>query len=701
MTHEPRTIDDIYEELRDGLKGRIAKLTNFTETSFNFVWTRAFATEVRELELRALNSEFAGWVDYAGGPITEDDLERLGIEDSVTPEELESFTDDENLEELVKIVGVERDEGSPASGTVDIETDVSRDVTITEGIEVATEPDLNGASLTYEVTYGDDESPVESPSGQTTAADVPIEAVEVSTEYNVPANTISRFPSPPIGLTGVNNPESVDGGREAESNDSLRDRAKNAVLEQAGGGTVEGIRGFVISNVEGLNQGDVLLEEFTDPCPPYVDVIVDGGTESEVLDAIEQSRPVAIKHNLVRPEVTQIGVDAALNGTDVNDSFVRQEIEDYLLELGLGEPFYEDEVIRRIMNSDNNILNIEQLRTTIDRATNETFTFDDTVSTYELQYTYADNGNITVVDDSGDTYEEDTDFQVVSLTTGGNPKVIDWSINAVTPDDEELFFVDYDVQSPANIVRDETNTMNFGLSDTFTYDPTTEDFYRLSEVPFDSSVSISGFTKGTDYTVESRPEDDVSDTFVYLSGKDDYRLDYTTSLSTETVTDEGGTTYSQGSDYDIVDTDGDGRLDTLRWLGGGSSPAADSEFTIEYQSDNYIPQSIVWDTNESTPNSAEQFTVNYDQAFYDTQYEIVDAPDDVIEDETTATYTEDTEYEFADYSADGENDGVLWIDGQTTPSGGEDFYLTYTSEGNRVFEVRQKADPGSVTVTTQ
>lgn len=122
MTHEPRTKDEIYESLRASLTGKITKLTNFTDRSFNYVWTQAFAEEIRELEVLAVVSELAGWIDYTGGPITEDDLEQLDIETDVTAEEVNEFMQDDYLDEYIKIVGVSRLEGSRATGSVTFTT---------------------------------------------------------------------------------------------------------------------------------------------------------------------------------------------------------------------------------------------------------------------------------------------------------------------------------------------------------------------------------------------------------------------------------------------------------------------------------------------------------------------------------------------------------------------------------------------------
>jgi len=173
MTHEPRTQEEIYESLRSSLTGQIAKLTNFTDRSFNFVWTQAFAEEVRELEVLAVVSELAGWIDYTGGPITEDDLEQLDIADDITAEEVNEFMKDDYLDEYVKIVGVTRLPGSRATGDVTFTTQ-SANTEIPSGTRVSTVPDSDGNTIDFLTT-----EQAETSTGVTTVTDVPIQAVDV------------------------------------------------------------------------------------------------------------------------------------------------------------------------------------------------------------------------------------------------------------------------------------------------------------------------------------------------------------------------------------------------------------------------------------------------------------------------------------------------------------------------------------------
>lgn len=714
MTHNPRTEDNIYQSLKSSLTGKIGKLTNFTERSFNYVWTRAFASDLRELEMKVLASELSGWIDYSGGPLTQQDLEDLGIEDEVDVSDLEPFLTDEQLEQFVKIVGVSRLPGSRATGSVTITTRTGEDVTIDEGTVVGTRPQEDGDNFRFETTEQAD-----APVGTTTVADVSIQAIEVGPDYNVPADSIVRFESPPIGVTGVTNPEATDGGEGEETNAELRERAKNAVAEQSGGGTVEGIKGFIVSNVEGVREGDVILEEFPeggdgpDGLAPYVDVIVDGGVEQQVLDAIEESRPAAIRHELVRPEVAQIRIDAALNGTDIDKFRVEENLEEYLLALGISDTFYKNQIIKQIMRSDEDILNIGQLELYVQRVTNETFTFDTTQDRYDLEYTH--NGDdVTVTDEDGTTYVEGSneDYELINVARPSNTDyfdTIEWKGND-EPDNGDEFFIDYDVNQETRLVRDEQQVFDASASNTFQYD-TSETDYELVHAPIPSTLSVTDpeaartYTEGTDYDLVSVVGQDEVDTFEYQSGRREYQLDYSTEASSVSITDASGDSYTQGTDYTVVDKDADGLSETIRWDTSNTTPDAEERFTVNYSRQNGIPQTIRWNTSNTTPSDNEAFDVSYEQRVYSTDLEIVDAPNDKIVDASGDSFTEDTDYEFVDYNADGEDDAVSWIDpsstSATSPDDGETYYLTYYTEGDLNFSNRQKADPGSISVTVQ
>lgn len=571
MTSEPRTQSEIYNSLRNSLTGKIAKLTNFTDRSFNYVWTQAFSQQVRELEVKALASEFAGYIDYAGGPITEEQLEDLDLDDDVDVEEINELMDDQQLDELVKIVGVSRDEGAKATGEVTFTTQTPL-TTMPEGTRVTTPPDSSGETIDFLTTQE-----VQTIDGETNISGVPIEAIEVGEEYNVTSNNITRVSNPPVGVRSVNNPISTTGGEDREENDELRARAKNAVGGASEGGTVEGIKSYLRNTIGPVSDTDVVIDEFTDVQPPYVDVIVDGGLDQEVKNAIEFSRPTGIRHNLVRPEVVEIGVEAQLQGSDVNYVTVENAVTDFLLNLGIGDTFYKDALIREIMTSDDDIINIERLDASVQEVNNETFLYTNSQSDYPLDFTLEDtNGSISISDADGVSYDRGSDYTVEDQTGDGWPETIVWG-GGNTPADNTSFYVNYDVTVPdqtlpeneydIDLVRDERFTFSLGEVDTFEFD-TGDPTYNLDAVPFDGTLTVEDdattvYTQKIDWQLIPQTNNPDTDIFEYSSGTTDYALTDQYSIGDISINDNDENIYIQGGDYIVEDTDGDSIPDTV------------------------------------------------------------------------------------------------------------------------------------------
>jgi len=573
MVQEPRDTDSIYTDLKNRLTGKIQGLTNFTRNSFNWVWTRAFSQEFRDFEVQKLAIQLSGWVDYAGGDVTEDDLRDLGIEDSVSPEELNQYLDDIDLNNLVNIVNIERDEGSKSVATKEVTENEEHtydtgstnhpkyelDETLMENFDsdngiIEVTGIVNGSDFTFEkdvhfkegtvgnqarknaidwspaisnnretpdsgtvfeVTYesagnrllvsvSDDGAVIPEGTGFGTLPDnngeylryestreftpktgadnvyVEAEAEEVGSEYNVGSGSIQYLPNPPIRVTGVEQPEATFGGVDEESNDELRERAKNAIVESSGGGTVGGVEGYILENTDA---SFVVVDEFYDgenssqlsgisfDGVPYADVVIEGGTTSEIQTAIDESHPSGVKHRLIRPTRYGVRVNATLQGTDIDTDLTEDRITDYVSGRGIGENIYRDQLIKNIMNSDDDIINLSDLRVTLwessDNQYGEQHTFESGTLEYPLNTVDAENGldnrddfdnsepgivEVNYIDGNGDIqqltegtdYEEDTDGS-------GNPVITfdindDSSAEGTTPPNGNKFFVRYAIR---------------------------------------------------------------------------------------------------------------------------------------------------------------------------------------------------------------------------------------------------------------
>ena len=682
---QPRTIQDVFTSMRSSLSNKIAKLTNFTPNSFNFVWTRAFSSEIRELEVQALASQLSGFIDYAGGPITDEDISRLGLQDSVTAEELNEYMVDSDLDQLVSILGVSRLSGSRATGEVDITTE-SGETTIPEGTVVTTEPDSAGNVTAFRTTETASTS-----SGATIVTNVEIQALEAGEEFNIPAGQINSVRNPPIGLVAVTNPSATEGGTSEESNQSLRQRAKEAVEWSSEGGTVSGITSFIERTVEGVDSGDVFLDEFTEQQPPFVDVVVSGGLEEELLPAIEASRPAGITHNLARPQNIVLGADANVVTGELTDAQKQQlqtealEItETFLNNLDIGEDMVLDSLSLAVANGisfGNNIFDIDRLSLYYERSVNEEFEYDtsrvDAEQAYRLDFTYDNvNGISAVRDSAGNDFTENVDYQIINTTPDGIPDTIQWIPQAgTTPEDrrdssafpdvvDTRFFVDYDIsvadetkpqnRYTINTERDQTFTFLPSRVDTFTFEAN-DTVYNTSNVPFEDDIRVSQ-------------------------------------------------AYRQGEDFNLVDSNGDGILDAIEWDALSSSPDDGTVFSVVYDGfsetftfddqqsvyvlSNPVISEFVFIQDETQEEyqkyidwqlaplqefaQEDVFTFNSSQPNY-TLTKDVDVDFVTVQDENNVLYVRGEDYVTTDNDGDGFDDTITWgvsVAGAVSDDGG-------------------------------
>jgi len=142
--------------------------------------------------------------------------------------------------------------------------------------------------------------------------------------------------------------------------------------------------------------------------------------------------------------------------------------------------------------------------------------------------------------------------------------------------------------------------------------------YVLDKAPVDEVQSIQGtdqngtsrtFSNGVDYELTAL-DDTVSDQFEYEPEQQYYLLRYDPLQGSTTVTDSDGTTYIEGSDYLIVESD-EHYGDSLEWKDGGARPSDDQLFTVEY--DISIKNCVIsWQTDGANlPQAGSEFYVTY------------------------------------------------------------------------------------------
>lgn len=369
MPYSPDTQNEIFESVQERVIGRTEKLTHFEEGSLNHVLGyHAFAGYFSLYEHALLAMQFSAWIDTAGGPINEDDLIQRGLNpDRINLPLLNSYMDDEDLESLALQNSVERDPGDRAEGEVMFMTESDTTIVPANTRVTTSSGDFNERPYEYQTT--EEVSPEEG----TTGVAAPVEALEIGPEYNTGAGTVTEIPNPPAGVRDVYNPNPIVGGEPPETNDELRARAKASNTNQSGGGTAAGITGELVNQLEGVDADGVYIDEFFDPPSgsPYVEVTVDGGDDDRVEFLVEDKeglRPTGVRHIANRPTRYYVNITATLVGAPINVDRVESEISRYLAELGLGENVNRAQLIKFIMNADDDIENI----TALEMRTDET-----------------------------------------------------------------------------------------------------------------------------------------------------------------------------------------------------------------------------------------------------------------------------------------------------------------------------------------
>jgi len=523
MAIQPRSIEEIYGDVRSKLENRITKMTNFVSGSFNNAFLASHSAQVQESEIKALAAELAGAVDYAGKDLTESDLQRIGV-DGIDPERINQYMEDSQLDRLAANFNVSRDEGSRASGSIIIES--SSQTTITNGMEVGTQPNAAGRFDRYLVTDEDPEEFDEDSNGTISIDEgeneLNLVAEDVGQDFNAGPNTITYIANPQPSVQEVYNPEAVDGGEDEEENDSLRSRIKTAVFDSADGGTRLGMESYIEENAS--DPVDVNIDEFKDE--GFVDVVIDGGEDEELKQLIDDSRPTGIRHNLARPNEITFSVFTSLVGDDIETEFVESDISNQLSNIGLGGSFSSSSLLNTIISSQDEIESVPALNTYIDSVITESHIFDDDQDIYSL-----DQGPLGRVNTEEHRVVENEDVY-------------------------ELFYADV-----------------------------IEDSVTVEVVIDDQLVELE---KGTEYELISDDGDDY-DSIELLTVDPDtgttIRVDYNhNSIEIQHVEAADGTVFEEGEDYGLIDDDGDDLFDSIDWSVGGDSPDDEERFDVDYTS---------------------------------------------------------------------------------------------------------------------
>lgn len=450
--------DSIYELLRSNVTGEIDDLSDFSPRSPEYTLLHGEAEYFHILEHARLASQLSGWVKHAGGPVTEDDLRELYPPEQreyVNLDLLNSFMSDYDLNQLGELVGVDRDPGDFATGTV-ILTLTGPGAEVAAGLNIATLPDPQGNFLIFETTR-----PATASRNDLTVT-VPIRAAERGTDWNVGSNTIEYVPPGQdipgaSAVSSVTNPESTSGGENPEPNYEYRRRIQRALTHSTQGGTVGGIKGSIIEAYDGVDLGDVLVDQHHGDTPPttltfrgtqysltnWGEVYVNGGPEDEsvIQDLILKKQPSTILHLLRRPYIYEINVKLRLAGVDIDTQRVGNAVTTYLSNRTLGENIVDKQLLAEIMSVDNDIedFNIDLM------ITNEPHTFMSNTDEYALRSPAQSVAAVTApVNGQPQTLTEGTDYNVIDADADGHPESVSFAPAGTNPDTGSTFTVTYE-----------------------------------------------------------------------------------------------------------------------------------------------------------------------------------------------------------------------------------------------------------------
>lgn len=183
-------------------------------------------------------------------------------------------------------------------------------------------------------------------------AEVQVRALDPGEQGNVIAGGITIMPKPIIGVNNVLNTANLGGGAEQESDESLRNRTRNA-LEVAGKATVKSLR-IALEGVEGIRSAP-RIHEMPDGIPGIIKVVVDGGDETDIKNIIEETRAAGIKVEFSRPKM--VTLDFAITvvvqslGEDLEklQSNIQTKIKDFTSSLKIEEDLVFNKLLSLVL----------------------------------------------------------------------------------------------------------------------------------------------------------------------------------------------------------------------------------------------------------------------------------------------------------------------------------------------------------------
>lgn len=211
MTFTPKKYKDIFDEMR----AMSQVVTDFEVGSVARTLYESFSYELALVYEKMQMVYLSAYVDTAQG---------------------------NQLDQVVAVLGITRNQPDFAEGVVSFQRDgAGLDIFIPAGTLVATKESSTGEKHVYQTTKEATLTAVR------TSVDVRIRAVERGEEFETAAGTLSVMPRPVPGIKSITNADPIRlVGKRRESDDELRDRAKNTLIS-SGKATILSIENTLLS----------------------------------------------------------------------------------------------------------------------------------------------------------------------------------------------------------------------------------------------------------------------------------------------------------------------------------------------------------------------------------------------------------------------------------------------------------------------
>ena len=327
------------------------------------ITVREFETMVADTLSRIVNSGI-GIDNTSTGSVVRTLVEAIMAENDIQWYELSEIYKNmnidtatgEDLDNLVKIVGVVRNGATAATTTLTFSTTEASvsDIIIPYNQICSTQQDHNGIIYSFKTT---EEATLVA--GETSVT-VPAVCTEAGSLF-VPANTVVIMDSPIIGIDSVTNESAVNGGSDAETDSELRERSRDALMS-LGKSTapalescvkaIDGVTDAIVVDMPGGVVGTASITVVTNEIPTPESL------KNEISDAVDESKAAGIKVNIVYPDICWIQCSVTIADesgtvylTDTNKTNIGNAIIEYFKTLSIGDDVRMSQIMRYALNA--------------------------------------------------------------------------------------------------------------------------------------------------------------------------------------------------------------------------------------------------------------------------------------------------------------------------------------------------------------